>query len=149
VESLVAAGVSSIVVGLETLGALSELPELVRAAGSIPVRFSLDLRNGQPVGRFTAPPPSPLALAAQAASAGAAATIVLDLARVGAESGPAHLDLIATLKARLGHPVYHGGGVRHAADLDALAAAGCDGALVGTALHSGRLGPRYCTTGNR
>jgi phosphoribosylformimino-5-aminoimidazole carboxamide ribotide isomerase len=35
-----------------------------------------------------------------------------------------------------------GGGVRDVEDLRALAARGCDGALVATALHDGRIGAR-------
>jgi len=35
--------------------------------------------------------------------------------------------------------LFAGGGVRNAEDLDALARAGCDGALVATALLSGAL----------
>jgi uncharacterized protein related to proFAR isomerase len=36
-------------------------------------------------------------------------------------------------------PILAGGGVRHRQDLDALARAGCTGALVATALLSGAL----------
>jgi phosphoribosylformimino-5-aminoimidazole carboxamide ribotide isomerase len=65
---------------------------------------------------------------------------VLDLARVGAGDG---LDthLIARVRnAAPGVSLLAGGGVRGLDDLMRLADAGCDGALVATALHNGRLG---------
>jgi uncharacterized protein related to proFAR isomerase len=39
--------------------------------------------------------------------------------------------------------VLAGGGVRGPDDLSALAAAGCDGALIATALHTGAVDPRH------
>jgi phosphoribosylformimino-5-aminoimidazole carboxamide ribotide isomerase len=66
--------------------------------------------------------------------------IVLDLARVGSGTG-VDLDLLARVRrAAPGLALLAGGGVRDAADLDRLADAGCDGALVATALHDGRIG---------
>jgi phosphoribosylformimino-5-aminoimidazole carboxamide ribotide isomerase len=64
---------------------------------------------------------------------------VLDLARVGSGSG---VDLELMSAVRRAAPrvaLFAGGGVRNAEDLDALARAGCDGALVATALLSGAL----------
>jgi len=62
---------------------------------------------------------------------------------VGTGSG-IDLDLIAAVR-RVAPPhvtVLAGGGVRGSADLEQLAAAGCDGALVATALHKGTIGAR-------
>jgi phosphoribosylformimino-5-aminoimidazole carboxamide ribotide isomerase len=65
--------------------------------------------------------------------------IVLDLARVGSGAGP-DLRLLERLRRTVpGVTLLAGGGVRGADDLDRLADVGCDGALVGTALLSGRL----------
>ena len=143
VGRLLEVGVSGIVVGLETLADMRELPQLVATAAGLEVLFSLDLMNGRPMrpagGRDRTPPE---ALAADAADAGVHGVLVLDLARVGSDAGPRHLDLVAALRRSIGCPVYHGGGVRGPADLLALEAAGCAGALVGTALHAGRLGSR-------
>ena len=143
-------GASGIVVGLETLADMRALPRMVGAAAGVRVIFSLDLRKGRPIrpgGGTTDTPPE--VLAATAADAGVHGVLVLDLDRVGSDEGPHHVELVAALKRSLSCPVYHGGGVRGTADLAALEEAGCDGALVGTALHAGRLGSRYGTTGSR
>lgn len=66
--------------------------------------------------------------------------IALDLARVGMNSGPP-IDLMRELRRALpGVELVAGGGVRDAADLQALADAGADAALVGSALHLGPVG---------
>jgi phosphoribosylformimino-5-aminoimidazole carboxamide ribotide isomerase len=75
-----------------------------------------------------------------AVDAGVETVIALDLARVGTGSG-VDLDLIAAVR-RVMPPhvtVLAGGGVRGWGDLEQLAAVGCDGALVATALHTGAL----------
>jgi phosphoribosylformimino-5-aminoimidazole carboxamide ribotide isomerase len=65
--------------------------------------------------------------------------IVMTLARVGAGAGP-DLDRVSTIIARAGHrQVFAAGGVRHAADLRALAGRGAAGVLVATALHLGAI----------
>src|SRR5204862_5712078 len=79
-------------------------------------------------------------LATRARDAGAGAVIVIDLARVG---GGAGLDVPMIARVRQAAPalmLLAGGGVRGPDDLVRLADAGCDGALVATALHEGRLG---------
>lgn len=65
--------------------------------------------------------------------------IVMTLARVGAGEGP-DLERIADVVSKAGgREVYAAGGVRDAADLDRLAALGCAGVLVASALHDGRI----------
>ena len=85
---------------------------------------------------------APAALAAWAADAGAGAVIVLDLARVGTGAGVDHVLLREVRAAAPAVTLLAGGGVRDPADLVRLADDGCDGALVASALHDGRLGPR-------
>ena len=64
---------------------------------------------------------------------------MLDLARVGSGEGP-DVALLGELHARFPDlELLAGGGVRDAADLRALAAAGASGALVATALHGGAI----------
>jgi uncharacterized protein related to proFAR isomerase len=78
-------------------------------------------------------------VAMRAADAGAGAVIVIDLARVGTGTG---LDLALIDRVREATPgltLVAGGGVRGPEDLARLADSGCDGALVATALHDGRL----------
>jgi HisA/HisF family protein len=149
-HAVLALGVSGVVVGLETLDDLRVLPSLVEAAAGARVLFSLDLRGGRPI-RLPggAPGDTPEVLAAMAADAGVHGVLVLDLDLVGSDEGPSHLGLLAALKRRLGCPVYTGGGIRGVADLAAIEATGCEGVLVGTALHSGRVTLPYGVTGSR
>jgi len=64
---------------------------------------------------------------------------VIDLARVGTGRG-LDLDLLASVRdATRGSRLLAGGGVRGVEDLARLADVGCDGALVATALHDGRI----------
>jgi phosphoribosylformimino-5-aminoimidazole carboxamide ribotide isomerase len=65
--------------------------------------------------------------------------IVMTLARVGSGAGPDLARLNATRRAAPQRNIFAAGGVRDAADLVALKAAGVAGALVATALHDGRL----------
>ncbi len=65
----------------------------------------------------------------------------MDLARVGVGEGVGTETICRTMRARW--PALHitaGGGVRGLADLNSLTEAGCDAALVASALHDGRIG---------
>jgi phosphoribosylformimino-5-aminoimidazole carboxamide ribotide isomerase len=137
-------GAAWVVVGLETLPSYDALGLICAEVGGSRVAFSLDLREGQPVvatGRRggVAPGEPAHVVAARAAAAGAGAIIVIDLARVGTGRG-LDLDLIARVRDAVpGLTLLAGGGVRGTEDLARLADAGCDGALVATALHDGGL----------
>jgi len=139
------AGASVVIVGLETLPRLDALGAICQAIGAPRVAFSVDLRNGTPI---TLPGAehsrwSGVEIARTAAQGegggGAATIIVLDLARVGSGSG-VDLELMTAMRRAVPHAaLFAGGGVRSAEDVDVLARAGCDGALVATALLSGAL----------
>lgn len=134
-------GASRVIVGLETLPSVDRLAEICGALGSGRVAFSLDLRDGEPIvtGTLIArADPAPV-IAARAVGAGADAVIVLDLARVGTDRG-IDFELIARVRdCTAGAALIVGGGVRGFEDLERLAACGCDGALVATALIEGRI----------
>lgn len=136
-----ALGASHLVVGLETLGSFDALAAICAAVGGEQVAFSLDLRNGDPVApRLDILPGEPAhRLAARAADAGVGVVIVIDLARVGAATG-LEIDLIVRVReAAPSSILLAGGGVRGLDDLVRLADAGCDGALVASALHDGAM----------
>jgi uncharacterized protein related to proFAR isomerase len=135
-------GAARVVVGLETLPSFGALSAICDAVGEHRVAFSLDLRAGEPlVANGVAMEPAHL-LAMRAADAGASSVIVLDLARVGTGTG-VDLELIARVRdAAPGVTLFAGGGVSGWEDLVRLHDAGCDGALVATALHDGRIGAR-------
>jgi phosphoribosylformimino-5-aminoimidazole carboxamide ribotide isomerase len=110
---------------------------LVRALRDEPrAVLSLDFRGAA----FQGPP----ALRAEAAL-WPLRVVAMTLAAVGGQAGP-DLTRVQELAGRAadrsggGCRVYAAGGVRDAADLRALAAAGAAGALVATALHAGTLG---------
>jgi phosphoribosylformimino-5-aminoimidazole carboxamide ribotide isomerase len=139
--ALIDAGADRVVVGLETMTGFELLRAIVRRFGADRVVFSLDLRGGVPLASTDALRAlSPRELARRAVDAGAETVIVLDLARVGSAGG-ADDSMMRELRATLpGADLIAGGGVRHRADLDRLAAAGANGALVATAVHRGLIG---------
>lgn len=139
-QELVAHGAWRVVVGLETLPSFAALAAVASTVGSQRLVFSLDLGAGVPLVRPDATlGGTPLELAHAAVGAGAGAIIVLDLTRVGSGRG-VDLRLVDELRHALpGVELLAGGGVGTLDDLERLAGAGLNGALVATALHDGRL----------
>jgi phosphoribosylformimino-5-aminoimidazole carboxamide ribotide isomerase len=140
-------GAARVIVGTETLRAARDLPAMVEAVrgagqGRAHCMLSLDHRDGRLLGGSPAVAGTEATeLAAAAWATGIRAFIVLDLARVGARAGP-ETEPARRLRARLPDAeIVLGGGVRGRDDLRALASAGYHAALVGTALHTGVLGP--------
>jgi phosphoribosylformimino-5-aminoimidazole carboxamide ribotide isomerase len=134
-------GARRVVIGLETLTSFGSLREICEGVGGGSVAFSLDLRMGEPIvsGVGIQPGEAPQNLAVRAVEAGADAVIVIDLARVGTGQG---IDWALVTRLRRAAPdvtLLVGGGVRSVDDLLRLSDAGCDAALVATALHDGRL----------
>jgi phosphoribosylformimino-5-aminoimidazole carboxamide ribotide isomerase len=79
-------------------------------------------------------------LAAHAVDAGVRSLLVLDLGRVGTGGG-VDLGLLEGLRRNFTFVrLLAGGGVRARRDLDLMRDAGCDGALVASAFHDGRIG---------
>jgi phosphoribosylformimino-5-aminoimidazole carboxamide ribotide isomerase len=141
VARLLELGVARVVIGTESLPGAEAFRRLRAELPDAPLVLSLDLRGG----RLVSPDPALSGVAAvdglaRLAEAGAREAIVLDLARVGSDGGP-DVTLLGELHARFPDvELLAGGGVRDAADLRALAAAGASGALVATALHGGAIG---------
>jgi phosphoribosylformimino-5-aminoimidazole carboxamide ribotide isomerase len=134
------AGAHRVIVGLETLPSFEALDAIAGAVAGAGVAFSLDLHAGVPIVRADACMGGTAeSLAERAVQAGARAVIVLDLARVGASAG-VDLPLLERIRCAVpGVELVAGGGVRDGEDLRRLADAGCDAALVATALHAGRI----------
>lgn len=137
-------GASEVVVGLETLHAFADLVSIVRRLGPTRVVFSLDLRLGSPVLHpamqdAAGAGPDAVTLAAQAADAGVSTLLLLDLGRVGTGCG-VDLGLLEMVRRRVpGIRLLAGGGVLTRRDLDRMRDAGCDGALIASAIHMGRV----------
>ncbi len=132
---------AAVVVGLESIVGKSDLAAAIEAATPGRVVFSLDLRAGVPITRVPQwKDRAPRTIAERVIDLGVRRMIVLDLAQVGVNAGVGTVGLCRGL--RHGHPtleIISGGGVRSVDDLRELAEAGCDGALVASALHDGRL----------
>jgi phosphoribosylformimino-5-aminoimidazole carboxamide ribotide isomerase len=132
-----------VVVGLETVRGPETLQQLVKRCGPERIIFSLDLKEGQPLGDVSAwREPEAEAIAAEVFALGVRRLIVLDLARVGVIGGTGTEALCQRLAAI--HPeaeLIAGGGVRGAADLRRLEECGVSSALVASALHDGHLQP--------
>jgi phosphoribosylformimino-5-aminoimidazole carboxamide ribotide isomerase len=137
-------GASQVVIGLETLQAFTDLRAIVGVVGESRLVFSLDLRMGSPVMHpamqdAEGAVPDALSLAGQAVDAGVGHLVVLDLARIGTGCGT-DLGLLEALRKRFpGIRLMAGGGVLARRDLDRMRDAGCDGALVASAIHAGTI----------
>jgi phosphoribosylformimino-5-aminoimidazole carboxamide ribotide isomerase len=129
-------GASRVIVGLETLTSFESLRSIVEAVGAAGVAFSLDLRDGRPItADATLADLSIDTLAREATDAGVGSIIVLDLALIGSSRG---FDVPVVDCVRRAAPevtLVAGGGIRDVEELRRLTSAGCDGALVATALH--------------
>jgi phosphoribosylformimino-5-aminoimidazole carboxamide ribotide isomerase len=140
--ALLDTGVEQVLVGSETVADLPELAAMVRLAGADRLMFSLDLRGG----RVLAASPAlaamePVALLGRARECGINRAVTIDLDAVGSEAGP-NLALISAARCAVpGCALLAGGGVRGAADLRLLEAAGAAGCLIATCLHTGALRP--------
>lgn len=134
-------GLSAVIVGSESLHDIASLEAAIQLLGPARLIFSLDLQSGSPI---TQAPPwrrlSAETIAKEVIGVGLRRMIVLDLQQVGINQGLSTLDLCRRLRqSEPGLEIISGGGVRHIADLRALAQAGCNAALVASALHDGRL----------
>ncbi|MEA2714615.1 MAG: phosphoribosylformimino-5-aminoimidazole carboxamide ribotide isomerase [Gemmatimonadales bacterium] len=137
-------GASQVVVGLETLHAFADLGTMVREVGPTRIVFSLDLRLGTPVlhpamqdARGVGP--DVLNLADQAAAEGVMTMLLLDLGRIGTGCG-VDLGLLETLRRRFPRlRLLAGGGILTRLDLERMRDTGCDGALIASAIHTGRV----------
>ncbi len=147
-ERLARAGApfDAIIAGLETVGNAELLAQLLAQVGSERLVFSLDLRDGQPI---VADPKSNWreatadTIAREAIDLGVRRLIILDLSQVGNSEGVSTLELCRALRKSDDElEIVSGGGVRGVDDLWQMHQAGCNGALVASALHDGRLTPQ-------
>ncbi|MCA9178529.1 MAG: hypothetical protein KDB14_28910 [Planctomycetales bacterium] len=128
---------AGVVIGTET-ASRRDLPRQLEWWGPRAV-LSVDLRGGSLTGDWRGR--DPLSIVTDACQLGCRRFIVLDVAAVGMARGLSTLDLCRAIRDR--HPdieLTSGGGVRDRGDLQLLEDAGCDHALVASALHDGALG---------
>ncbi len=140
-ETLLMAGASKIIVGLETWPSLATLEMMLQKFGPERVIFSLDLKNGRPIRKLDdVLSDDPIDIGCAVIECGVRELIVLDLAAVGVASGPTTLEICQELQdfARK-LKLITGGGIRSSADLATLREAKVDGALVASAFHDGSI----------
>jgi phosphoribosylformimino-5-aminoimidazole carboxamide ribotide isomerase len=132
---------ADLVIGLESLAAVSDLDGLLTNFPSERLIFSLDLKHGQPLTEVeTWQSLTPAEIAADVVHRGVGRMIVLDLAAVGVGEGVPTLALARQLRDEFPTlELIGGGGVRSREDLQTMAAAGFSAALVASALHDGRI----------
>jgi phosphoribosylformimino-5-aminoimidazole carboxamide ribotide isomerase len=138
---LAEADIEGIVVGLETVHGPRVLEQLVRRHGSDRIVFSLDLRDGKPLGDTAGWSASAVwPIATEAIGLGIRRLIVLDVARVGVAGGTGTEAVCQRLaQAYPDVELIAGGGVRGREDLERLRRCGVHAVLVASALHDGRL----------
>ncbi len=138
------------ILGLETIMGPAVLRSLACGENRSRITFSLDLKDGQPLGDLSAwLSTDPWSIASLAVQAGIRRVILLDLARVGMGQGVGTEKLCTRIKETYPEvTVITGGGLGTLQDLERLEACGVDGVLVASALHDGRLVPAdlkpYC-----
>jgi phosphoribosylformimino-5-aminoimidazole carboxamide ribotide isomerase len=138
-ESLLGAGAARVVVGT---AAFAEPAALSRYAAALGDRLvvALDVRDGR-VAAAGWTRDTGLAVAdavVRCAEAGVPRLLCTAIERDGTLAGP-DLALLERVRLRSGVPVLAAGGIATVADLEAVAATGCEGAIVGRALLDGSL----------
>ncbi len=138
-QKLLDSGVSKLVIGTETLQKKSFVAQAVKQFRSDRVIVSLDLKGDKILFKMGFDGCSDsMCLLKDFKTMGVSQFIVLDLLRVGSGEG-VNLEFLKKVMAEVGVDVYVGGGVRDIDDLVELKNIGCKGALVATALHTGKI----------
>jgi HisA/HisF family protein len=128
-RAVLAAPVATVVVGTESIETVRGWHDIAVEAPERTV-LSLDFRHGEFMG--------PEAMLTDA-SLWPSRVIVMTLDRVGANEGPDIKRLENIVARAAGRRVYAAGGVRNRGDLDELRKIGVAGALIASALHSGKI----------
>lgn len=137
------AGVDRVIVGSETLDSMASLRSVRTAFPAERLVFSLDVQGGAILSRCDDLRAMSLPhVCKHLRDGGWTHTILLTLDRVGTGGGPDWSLLEAAWDACPDLELIAGGGVRGIEDLHRLSRLGMRGALVASALHSGRLAGR-------
>jgi phosphoribosylformimino-5-aminoimidazole carboxamide ribotide isomerase len=138
-QNLLGKGVSKIIVGTETLQSVKFVEQAVDIFGSDRIIVSLDLKGDKILAKLGFDGClKPICLLRDFKQMGVSQVIVLDLSRVGSSEG-VNIDFLKNVIAEVGVDVYVGGGVRDINDLVELKKLGVSGALIATALHTGKI----------
>jgi phosphoribosylformimino-5-aminoimidazole carboxamide ribotide isomerase len=137
-------GVRKVVIGAETLQAITAIDQIPKQLDGNRIVFSLDLRAGKILSQCRElAAMSPIEALDRLQSAGWREVILLDLIRVGSGTG---IDRALVEEARHQVPGLNllvGGGIACAEQLEDLRKTGVAGVLLATALHSGIITARH------
>jgi phosphoribosylformimino-5-aminoimidazole carboxamide ribotide isomerase len=138
-QKLFTKNVSKLIIGTETLQSKKFVEQAVDIFGSDHVVVSLDLKGDKILVKLGFDGClNPICLLQDFKRMGLSQVIVLDLIRVGSGEG-VNVDFLKQVINEVGVDVYVGGGVRDIQDLVELRNLGVSGALVATALHTGKI----------
>jgi phosphoribosylformimino-5-aminoimidazole carboxamide ribotide isomerase len=138
-QKLLDSGVSKLIIGTETLQNKNFVAEAVRLFGGDRVVVSLDLKGDKVLVKLGFDGcTDPMCLLQDFKAMGVSQVIVLDLLRVGSGEG-VNMDFLKQVIREVCVDVYVGGGVRDINDLVELRKLCVSGALVATALHTGKI----------
>ena len=138
-QKLFSNGVSKLIIGTETLQKKAFVAEAVKLFGSEHVVVSLDLKGDKILVKLGFDGcTDPICLLKDFKAMGVSQVIILDLLRVGSGEG-VNIEFLKKVIAEIGVDVYVGGGVRNIDDLAELKSLGISGALIATALHTGKI----------
>ncbi len=132
-------GVNRVIIGTETLEEKNFLGKAVTFFGSDRIILSLDLSDGEVLFKWAGSRfDNAASLLQEFSKMGVSDAIILDLARVGSSEG-VDTDFLKRLIKVSSMNLYVGGGVKDISELLKLKELGVSGALVATALHSGKV----------
>ncbi|MCR9116512.1 MAG: HisA/HisF-related TIM barrel protein [bacterium] len=128
---------ANLILSTESVNSLHEIREAIQSSPT--AVFSVDMQQGNVLSGYESwRRQTPNRVINDAVQLGFRRLLLLDLAAVGNNSGPCLLTLIRETRKRFPElEITSGGGVRSLTDLQQLEDAGCDFALVATALHHG------------
>jgi len=133
-------GIDQAIIGTETLDSLAELEKIVDLIDKNKIILSIDFKGGkiitknQDINRL-----SISELIEIIDSYSLEAIIVLELQKVGSQSGPLNNSLLEIMKQEPKTKIFVGGGVRNIQDLFLLQQYGVSGVLIATAFHKGLI----------
>ncbi len=138
-KKVFATGVTSIVIGTETLRNLNFVSQAVTDFGENKIVVSIDQKGGKLLSSSTnIASMDAVSVAQKLANVGVQHIIFLDLDRVGTEHGINNTVLKAILDTT-DVDVFVGGGISSLQELEQLRKLGISGALVATVLHNGKI----------
>lgn len=138
-QKLLDSGVSKIIIGTETLFDKNFVRDAVNFFGSERVMVSLDLKDDKLLCKLEINCyKSPLSFLWSLKDMGVSQVIILDLRKVGSSEG-VNVNFLKKVIKKNEVDVYVGGGIRDINDLVELKNLGLSGALVATALHTGKI----------